>query len=55
MIVTTTFEERDGKTLLRQVTVFESVEMKEEYLALGMKEGVTATFELLDALVTSIR
>jgi uncharacterized protein YndB with AHSA1/START domain len=44
MIITTTFEERDGKTTVTTSILFKSAEMKAEYLGIGMLEGIDSGF-----------
>ena len=51
MVTTVTFIEQDGKTLLRMVTVFESVAMKALHMSQGFEQGVKASFDLLDGVV----
>ncbi|MGH2343900.1 MAG: SRPBCC family protein [Chloroflexota bacterium] len=48
---TVTFEERNGKTLLRQNTVFQSVADRDGMVRSGMAEGVTDSMDRLDELV----
>jgi uncharacterized protein YndB with AHSA1/START domain len=47
---TLTLEERDGKTLSRAVSVFQSVEDRDGMIASGMESGVNEGMEKLDAL-----
>jgi uncharacterized protein YndB with AHSA1/START domain len=49
-----TFEERDGKTLLRQNSVFQSVEDRDGMVESGMEEGVNDSMERLDELVARL-
>jgi uncharacterized protein YndB with AHSA1/START domain len=49
---TATFEERNGKTLLTQHSVFQSVEDRDGMLQSGMEEGVNAGMDRLEALVS---
>ncbi len=51
---TVTFEERDGRTLLRQNTVFQSVADRDWMVASGMAEGVNDSMERLDELVARL-
>jgi uncharacterized protein YndB with AHSA1/START domain len=51
---TTTFEGRDGGTLLRQNTVFQSVDDRDGYVAAGMEEGVHESMERLTELVATL-
>jgi uncharacterized protein YndB with AHSA1/START domain len=53
-LCTTTFEGRDGGTLLRQNTVFQSVEDRDVYVAAGMDEGVHESMERLADLVATL-
>ena len=52
---TITFEPRGGRTLLRQNTVFQSVEDRDGYVRAGMEHGVHASMANLDALVSKLR
>lgn len=52
---TITFQPRGGGTLLRQNTVFQSVEDRDGYVAAGMERGLRASMAILDALVTKLR
>lgn len=49
-----TFEEQDGKTLLRQNSVFQSVEDRDGMVESGMEEGVNDSMERLDELVARL-
>jgi uncharacterized protein YndB with AHSA1/START domain len=51
---TATFEERDGKTLVRQVSVFQSVEDRDAMAQSGMEEGVNDAMERLDELLARL-
>jgi uncharacterized protein YndB with AHSA1/START domain len=53
-LCTTTFEARAGVTLLRQNTVFQSVEDRDGYVAAGMEEGVVESMERLTELVAEL-
>ncbi|MEV4623204.1 SRPBCC domain-containing protein [Asanoa sp. NPDC049573] len=46
------FEERGERTVLRQNTVFQSVEDRDYYVRGGMEVGLRASLDRLDALVT---
>jgi len=48
---TIAFEEHDGKTLLRQNVVFQSVADRDGMLESGMAEGVNDSMERLDELI----
>ena len=49
---TITFDERGGRTLLRQNTVFPSVDDRDYYVRSGMEAGLRPSWDRLDALVT---
>lgn len=51
---TISFEERGGKTVLRLVTVFQSVEDRDGKLASGMESGVHDSMRRLDALIPTL-
>ena len=51
---TLTFEERGGRTLLRQNAVFQSVEDRDAQIQSGMEEGVNDSTERLDELVAQL-
>jgi uncharacterized protein YndB with AHSA1/START domain len=51
---TTTFEERGGRTLLRTVSSFQSVEDRDAMVASGMERGVRDSDERLEALLSSM-
>jgi uncharacterized protein YndB with AHSA1/START domain len=51
---TITLEPRGERTLLRQNTVFQSVEDRDGYVEAGMERGLQASMTRLDALVTSL-
>jgi uncharacterized protein YndB with AHSA1/START domain len=53
-LCTTTFEARGGGTLLRQNTVFQSVEDRDSYVEAGMEVGVEASMERLAELVARL-
>jgi uncharacterized protein YndB with AHSA1/START domain/DNA-binding transcriptional ArsR family regulator len=55
MIMTVTFEERAGKTKLVMHTLFESKAMRDEYLGLGMVEGINSGFDQLADVVAELR
>jgi uncharacterized protein YndB with AHSA1/START domain len=48
-------EERDGKTLSRAVSVFQSVEDRDGMMASGMESGVNEGMEKLDELLARLR
>ncbi|MGH2588253.1 MAG: SRPBCC family protein [Dehalococcoidia bacterium] len=51
---TATFEERDGKTLVRKNAVFQSVEHRDGMIESGMEEGVNDGMERLDELLARL-
>jgi uncharacterized protein YndB with AHSA1/START domain len=53
-LCTTTFEARGGGTLLRQNTVFQSVEDRDGYVEAGMDEGVHQSMDRLADLVARL-
>ena len=55
MLVTVLFEEFGGRTHLTVSTVFDSVAMKEEYLGVGMAEGMQSGFDQLADVVEDLK
>jgi uncharacterized protein YndB with AHSA1/START domain len=55
VIVTVTFAERDGKTLLVSHELYPSKEAREAALGSGMEPGMRETLDQLDELVMSLR
>ena len=53
-LVTVTFTEHNGKTILQEVILYESVEARNGHLASGMEEGVTQSFDKLDGVLTTL-
>ncbi len=51
---TLTFEERDGRTLLRAKSVFQSVEDRDRMIESGMEQGVVEGYERLDELIAGL-
>lgn len=51
---TTTFEERGGRTLLRTVSSFQSVEDRDAMVASGMERGLRDSAERLEALLADM-
>jgi uncharacterized protein YndB with AHSA1/START domain len=51
---TISFEDRGGKTLLRQSAVFQSIEDRDAMLQSGMESGVNEGFERLDELLARL-
>lgn len=55
MVVTVTFDEHpNGHTTLTIHTLFESVAMKNEYLGLGMEEGIASGLDQLAGVVADL-
>lgn len=53
-VVTVTFDEREGRTVLRSVERYPSVEVRDGVIASGMEAGMRDTMNQLDALVRSL-
>jgi uncharacterized protein YndB with AHSA1/START domain len=51
---TITFEERGGRTLLRQNTVFQSVADRDGMVQSGMERGINDSMERLDELIVTL-
>ncbi|MDB5079299.1 MAG: ATPase [Chloroflexi bacterium] len=51
MLETVTFEEQEGKTLLKEIAVFQSVEDRDGMLQSGMESGATESMDRLAELV----
>ncbi len=51
---TLTFEERDGKTIVRTNTVFQSVEARDGMMQSGMEYGVDDGYDRLDELIAKL-
>lgn len=51
---TLTFEERDGKTIVRANTVFQSVEARDGMMQSGMEVGVNDGYDRLDELIAKL-
>ncbi|GAA3158951.1 SRPBCC family protein [Planomonospora alba] len=50
-----TMEERDGRTLVRALSVFQSVEDRDGMIASGMEQGVREGDEKLEALLAELQ
>jgi uncharacterized protein YndB with AHSA1/START domain len=50
---TVTFEERDGKTVVRTNTVFQSIEDRDGMVQSGMADGMNEGYERLDELLNT--
>ena len=55
MVMTVTFEEKNGRTKLIHHTLFESVAMKNEYVGLGIEEGINSGFDQLEDVVAGLQ
>lgn len=51
---TATFEEREGKTVIRTNSVFQSIEDRDGMLQSGMEAGMNEGFERLDELLAKL-
>jgi len=51
---TMTFEAQGGRTLLRQIAVFQSVEDRDGMVQSGMESGVNDSMERLDELIATL-
>jgi uncharacterized protein YndB with AHSA1/START domain len=51
---TATFEEQNGRTVVRQNSVYQSVEDRDAMIGAGMEVGVTEGFERLDELLARL-
>jgi uncharacterized protein YndB with AHSA1/START domain len=52
---TVTFEEIDGKTILRATSVFDTVEDRDGMLQSGMEEGAAETWDRLDEYLEDLK
>jgi uncharacterized protein YndB with AHSA1/START domain len=52
---TLTFEDRDGRTIVRTDSVYQSVEARDAMVESGMERGTTEGFERLDDLLMRLR
>jgi uncharacterized protein YndB with AHSA1/START domain len=55
LLETITFEERDGKTIVTDVTSFQSVEDRDGMMAYGMEEGAKTSMERMDELLATLK
>jgi uncharacterized protein YndB with AHSA1/START domain len=53
-IVTTLFEEKDGKTTLTSTTEFQSLEDRDGYLSTGATEGAEMSMNRLEEVIASL-
>ena len=54
MVMTTTFVEAEGKTTLTVSTLFATPAMKEEFLGVGMLEGISSGLDQLEPLAAGL-
>jgi uncharacterized protein YndB with AHSA1/START domain len=54
MVMTTTFTEENGVTTVTVSTLFDSVAMKEEYLGVGMTEGILSGMDQLEVVAREL-
>jgi uncharacterized protein YndB with AHSA1/START domain len=54
VLVTTTFEEHDGKTMLKSRLVYQSEADRDAHLHSGMETGMRESFERLEQLLTTL-
>ncbi|MEX1023009.1 MAG: SRPBCC domain-containing protein [Dehalococcoidia bacterium] len=47
-VITLTFEEQDGKTLMKSHSLYASAEEMQQVIGMGMVEGISETFDRLD-------
>jgi uncharacterized protein YndB with AHSA1/START domain len=55
MIMTVTFEEKDGRTTLTWRTLFESVAMKNEYVGMGFEQGSGSGLDQLGDVAAKLK
>lgn len=55
MVMTVTFDEKDGRTLLTIRTLFASIAQKATHVGAGMEEGIASGLDQLDDLVASLK
>ena len=53
-VMTATFEKAEGVTMLTVSTLFETIEMKQEYLDVGMLDGIASGFDKLEGVVAEL-
>ena len=54
MVMTTTFDEKDGKTTITVSTLFATAAMKQEYLGVGMLEGLSSGLDQLQVVAEAL-
>jgi uncharacterized protein YndB with AHSA1/START domain len=54
-LVTTAFEEEDGRTTVRQTILYPSKEARDAALKTGMADGASASFDRLEKVLAALR
>ncbi len=54
-LVTTTFEERDGQTTVRQTILYPSKDVRDAALKTGMADGASVSFDRLEKVLETLR
>jgi uncharacterized protein YndB with AHSA1/START domain len=54
-LITTTFVERDGKTLTTTVALYPSREFRDTMIKSGMEQGLAASYNRLEGLLTEMK
>ena len=54
LMETVTFKEVDGKTMMTDISVFQSVEDRDEMLKTGMEEGASESMERFGELLAKV-
>jgi uncharacterized protein YndB with AHSA1/START domain len=54
MVMTFTFEDADGKTLLTGRTLFTSTEHRDQILSFGVEQGMNSTLDCLDEYLATV-
>ena len=54
MVMTATFDEVEGKTTMIVSTLFATVSMKEEFLGIGMLQGISSGMDQLEPLAAAL-
>lgn len=55
MVTSFIFDELDGKTTLTMTTVFETKAMHDEYVGVGMEDGINSGLDQLDGVVATMK
>lgn len=54
-LVTTTLEEKDGQTTVRQTVLYPSKEVRDRALATGMADGASVSFDRLEKVLRTLQ